>query len=251
MFLCMGILQVSGQKWHPNPVIAHRGAWKSKKLPENSIAALKEAIRLNCYGSEFDVHMTADGIPVVNHDADLQGLVIERSTYRQLLQKKLSNGERIPTLESYLKEGLKQNKTKLILEIKPSSVSKARGQELAKVCVDLVKKLKAQAWVEYISFDYDILKTLRKLDPQAHIQFLNGDVVPEKIHEDLISGIDYNHSVFKKNPNWISSAKSLKLVTNVWTVNAKEDLILFLNMGVDFITTNEPELLFELLKQKN
>ena len=31
-----------------NPVIAHRGAWKAKGLPKNSIAALKEAINQKC-----------------------------------------------------------------------------------------------------------------------------------------------------------------------------------------------------------
>ena len=46
-----------------NPVVAHRGAFKSKKLPENSIASLQEAIRLQCSGSEFDVRMSVDDSP--------------------------------------------------------------------------------------------------------------------------------------------------------------------------------------------
>jgi glycerophosphoryl diester phosphodiesterase len=41
-------------------VIAHRGAWKNAGVPENSIASLQHAIDLCCYGSEFDVHMSAD-----------------------------------------------------------------------------------------------------------------------------------------------------------------------------------------------
>ena len=60
-----------------NPVIAHRGAWKAKGLPKNSIAALKEAINQKCTGSEFDVRMTSDEILIVTHDADIGGLDIE------------------------------------------------------------------------------------------------------------------------------------------------------------------------------
>ena len=51
-----------------NIVIAHRGAWKTKNLPENSIASLKNAIALKCAGSEFDVRMTADDSLVIHHD---------------------------------------------------------------------------------------------------------------------------------------------------------------------------------------
>ncbi|WP_379086688.1 glycerophosphodiester phosphodiesterase family protein [Pedobacter sp. UC225_65] len=101
--------------WNKNQVIAHRGAWKKNNLPENSIASLKEAFRLNCFGSEFDIHMTLDSVMVVNHDATFLGIPIAKSTYQQLLAKKLPNGESIPTLESYLKTGMTQKKTKLIL----------------------------------------------------------------------------------------------------------------------------------------
>ena len=87
-----------------NKVIAHRGAWKAQGLPQNSLASLREAIRLGCEGSEFDVWMTADEVLVVNHDGDFMGMEIEHSTYQQLLAQKLPNGEPIPTLREYLQE---------------------------------------------------------------------------------------------------------------------------------------------------
>ena len=48
--------------------------------------------------------MTADGRIVINHDKTFPGdsHVIENSTYDQLKNIKLSNGENIPTLEDYL-----------------------------------------------------------------------------------------------------------------------------------------------------
>ena len=89
--------------FNTNKVVAHRGAWKVSGNPQNSIAALKEAVRLGCEGSEFDVWMTGDGVLVANHDPDHMGVPVETSTYQELLEKKLPNGEGIPTVEEYLK----------------------------------------------------------------------------------------------------------------------------------------------------
>ena len=71
-------------------IIAHRGAWKEFNLPENSIAALQKAIALNCYGSEFDVRRTKDGVLVVNHDPTYFNDTIENHNYENLNKTKLS-----------------------------------------------------------------------------------------------------------------------------------------------------------------
>jgi glycerophosphoryl diester phosphodiesterase len=81
-----------------NPVIAHRGAFKKNNLPENSIAALKQAVLLKCRGSEFDVRMTADDSLIINHDPEFHGMAIEKNSYAFLSGYKLSNGEQLPTL---------------------------------------------------------------------------------------------------------------------------------------------------------
>jgi hypothetical protein len=44
---------VQGLTFAKNPVIAHAGAFKAKQLPENSLASLKEAIRLQCTGQSL------------------------------------------------------------------------------------------------------------------------------------------------------------------------------------------------------
>lgn len=233
--------------WSKNEVIAHRGAWKAKGLPENSIASLNEAVRLGCYGSEFDVHMTADGILVINHDADFLGLHIEKSTYKELLAKQLSNGEYIPTLESYLKAGMKQKTTKLILEIKPSKGGAEHDKVLTANVVAMVQKLKAQPWVDYISFSYDILKKVKELEPAANVAYLAGDAPLEKLKQDGFYGADYQYNVYKKG-EWFAKAKELGLTINAWTVNAEPEMKWLLDNKVEFITTNEPEKLLELIK---
>lgn len=231
-----------------NPVIAHRGAFKKNGLPENSIASLKEAIRLGCYGSEFDVRMTQDDSLIINHDPHFNGLEIEKTGYAELAKTPLSNGEKIPTLREYLAEGLQQRKTKLILEIKPSGGGPERARNIVGKVVAMVKEMKADKQTIYISFDYEMLKEILRLDPKANTQYLNGDKAPDLVKADGIKGIDYNFGVFQKHPEWIDLAKKNKVVLNAWTVNKKEDCEWLLSKGFDFITTNEPEMLLDLKK---
>ena len=234
-------------QFNQNKVIAHRGAWKKAGHPQNSIASLREAIRLGCEGSEFDVWMTGDGILVANHDADFMGMPIETTSYKELLQSKLPNGENLPLVEDYIKEGLKQSNTKLIFEIKTSSVSKERSLELAEKSVQLVKNLEAEKWVDYIAFDYDICLKVMEADPHAQVAYLNGDKDPKELKEAGFFGLDYNINVMRKNSHWIKEAHDLGLTVNVWTVNKEEDMKWLLEEGVAFISTDEPELLFDII----
>ena len=245
---CM-VSKQSGQSlsFAQNPVIAHRGAFKAKAFPENSVAALREAIRLQCAGSEFDVRMTADDSLIINHDPHYGEWEIEKTSFQQLRSLPLLNGEPLPTLREYLKAGMDANRqTRLVLEIKPSGVSKERGRQIAEKAVRLVQELNAAPYIVYISFDYAVLKKVIELDPGAETQYLNGDVSPEQVHRDKMTGIDYHYSVFRKNPEWIEQAHKQKLVLNAWTVNTKEDMQWLLSNQFQFITTNEPELLLSL-----
>ncbi|HOZ85631.1 MAG TPA: glycerophosphodiester phosphodiesterase family protein [Niabella sp.] len=232
-----------------NKVIAHRGAFKNTGTPENSLASLKAAIALGCGGAEFDIHMTADNILVINHDPEFLGIPIETTTYAQLQTKTLPNGEKIPTLEQYLITGLSQTNTKLIAEIKTSKISAARSLALATRVVEMVKKLKGQSQVVYIAFSYEVCKKVKALDPTAPVQYLNGDKSPAQLKADGLDA-DYHFSIFQKNPNWIQEARSIGIQTNAWTVNDEKVMDWLLAEKIDFITTNEPELLIKKIERK-
>lgn len=234
-----------------NAIVAHRGAWKKNNLPENSIASLRHAIDLKLPGSEFDVWRTADDSLVINHDAHFNKLLIEKTNYADLMQFKLSNGEKLPTLHEYISEGIKNNKhTLLVCEIKPSEISKERGKETAVRSVEIIKKLKADKNTCYISFDYDILKQIRTIDPKTSLQYLEGNKSPKEVKADNINGVDYHYSVFKKHPEWIKEAKDNKVILNAWTVNEAADMDWIIEHKFNYITTNEPELLKERLQKK-
>ena len=122
-------------------IVAHRGVWKNTKVPQNSIAALKHAIEQKVWGTEFDVVLAKDDVLVVNHDNDYQGTDIATNDYATLSQKKLANGEKLPTAEEYLREGLKQKRTKMVFEIKPSALGVERSVQAAELAYNLVKKM--------------------------------------------------------------------------------------------------------------
>lgn len=232
-----------------NPVIAHRGAWKKDSLPQNSRASLKKAIELGCYGSEFDVLLTNDDVLVVNHNNDFLGLDIATSNYKDLLKLKLKNGETIPTVKEFIKIARKQNKTKLIFELKPSNLGVERTREAARLSVELIKKYKVEDLTEFITFSYDAAKEFVRIYPEAKVYSLSP-TNPERIKMDNLYGLDFNYTVYKKNPNYLSLAKSLSLKTNIWTVNDPVNLKESLDSGFDYITTDEPELLFKLIKEE-
>lgn len=233
-----------------NPVIAHRGAWKKDGLPQNSIASLHRAIELGCSGTEFDVHYTKDNVLVVNHDNDFYGIDIATSTYEELLKIKHPNGESIPTAEEYIREGMKQNRTKLIFELKTSRLGLERTKESAIAAVHLVKKLQADPWIEYILFSYEGAQQVIELDSSAKVYYLSGDVQPNQVKNDGFYGLDYNFRVYHQNPDWIKEAQQLGLVINAWTVNSEQEMHLLLDQGAEFITTDEPELLFEVIESR-
>jgi glycerophosphoryl diester phosphodiesterase len=228
-----------------NKVIAHRGAWKNTATPENSVASLQAAFDLGCEGSEFDVHLSADSVLFVYHDAKVGNVYIEKSDSAALRKLALSNGEPLPLVTDFLKAGMRQQKTKLVLELKPSVVSKERSLLLARKVVQAVKEAKAEAWITYISFNYDILKEILRLDPYAKCAYLMGDHSPSQLAADKMFGFDYNLGNLQKNKTWIQQAKQLGLTTNVWTVNAPEQMDYFLAEGIDYITTDQPEILLQ------
>lgn len=235
-----------------NGVIAHRGAWKNQNVSQNSMESLEKAIELGCEASELDVWMSSDNRVILSHDPIVNGKAVEETTWVELLKTKLDQGGFIPGLEEYLQRIKKQNKTRLVIEIKKSEKGKDRLMALTDSVVQIVHRYKAQAWVDYISFDYDALLRIRKLDPTANISYLEANMPLELMQVDAISGIDYKSDVYEKDPDLIDKAHELGFTTNVWTVNNLEKLSYFLNKTIDYITTDEPEALLKLIdKSKN
>jgi len=230
-------------------VVAHRGYWRAEGSAQNSITSLQKAAEVGCWGSEFDVWLTADGVPVVFHDATIDGIRIEDTTFATLMNHRLKNGEFIPTLQQYLTEAQQWPDCRLIFEVKPHRNAK-RDARIAELSVELVNMLGLAPRTDYISFSQHACRKLHELAPEAKVAYLNGDLTPQQVKEEGWTGIDYNMGTFDKHPEWPQEAKQLGLEVNVWTVDGEEALRRFAHTpGIDIITTNDPEVLIKVNKE--
>jgi glycerophosphoryl diester phosphodiesterase len=126
-------------------IIAHRGA--SYEEPENTLSAMKRAIDLKVDYIELDVHLSADGVPVVIHDPTFcrttdgeKGKEVRKTSLHEI--KSLDAGawfkgskteEKIPTLEEVF--NLPLGGIKLMIEIKEDF-----NQELSAAILELAKR---------------------------------------------------------------------------------------------------------------
>ena len=230
-------------------VIAHRGYWTAPNSAQNSLASFSKADSVGAFGSEMDVWLTADDKLIVNHDRIYKGTEIdmEKSTLKEITSIVLPNGENIPTLDAYLRLVATKPNTRLILEMK--SLSDLKREDLAaEKIIKALRKYNLLDRTDIIAFSINACLAFKKLMPDGRIFYLNGDLAPRSIKKLGLTGIDYSMSVLRKNPKWVEQAHKEGLEVNVWTVDTEEDMRYFIDLGVDYITTDYPERLQALLK---
>lgn len=230
-------------------VISHRGYWTAPNSAQNSLASFTKADSVGVFGSEIDIWLTADDKLIVNHDRVYKGTDInmEKSTLKEITSIVLPNGENIPTLDAYLRLVATKPNTRLILEMK--SLSDLKREDLAaEKIVKALRKYNLLDRTDIIAFSINACLAFKKLMPDGRIFYLNGDLAPRSIKKLGLTGIDYSMSVLRKNPKWVEQAHKEGLEVNVWTVDTEEDMRYFIDLGVDYITTDYPERLQALLK---
>ena len=140
----------------PNHVIAHRGVFDNKTIPENSLSAFRKAIETN-YNIELDVQLTKDSILVVFHDETLSRMchddrVVQECTYQELQKLTLlDTKEKIPTLKEVL--NLVQDKVLIDIEVKNTG-------RIEDTCDFLLEEVKPYHNYVIKSFSPKILSTL-------------------------------------------------------------------------------------------
>jgi len=88
-----------GQLRSSHPIFdlqAHRGG--AGLAPENSLAAFGNALAVGVSTLECDVHISADGIAVLNHERTYAGRIIAMLTYAELADLHPAGLDPIPTL---------------------------------------------------------------------------------------------------------------------------------------------------------
>ena len=143
-----------------NRVVAHRCGSKEGGAPDNSLAALAYAMKLDCYAAEIDIYYTLDNNVIVHHGSSgkVNGMFPSQHTLQELRNAgRLANGEDIPTLEDFLDAVcVKGNCTRLWIETKniTNDEMSASDQETAIVngvrrALEIIAEKKAEKFVEF------------------------------------------------------------------------------------------------------
>ncbi len=231
-------------------VVAHRGFWNTENSAQNTLASFHKADSIGCFGSEIDVWLTTDDHLVVNHDKKFRGLFMETAPFDEIRAIKLPNGEKIPTLDEYLAVVRNHPDTKLVLEMKSLTDYSPEDVAATKIA-GLLRKHGVLDRTDIIVFSLNAAMTFKKLFPAGvKIFYLDGDLTPKKIKKLGLAGIDYSVKVLRKHPEWVEDAHKRGLEVNVWTANTEEDMKYFIDLGVDYITTDHPDVLVKMLKGK-
>ena len=231
----------------PAPVVvAHRGYWDTEGAAQNSRASLRNSQELGVYGSETDVWLTTDGHLVINHNAAINGVTIQNSTYDQVKDMTLSNGEKLPQLQEFLTMLQDKSKTtKLFIEVKTHD-SYEKNMAVTHAIVDAVKEYGVEDRVQYIAFSLDVCRELAKLVPPTEVAYLSSDRSPRELYDNGVKGMQYTQATYRANPTWMSEAHQLGMVVNVQGCNTAADMADMIGMGADIISTDKPVLGMEV-----
>ncbi len=224
-------------------VVAHRGYHRAPGSAENSIRALVKADSIGAEKCEFDVWISADDVLYVNHNADVNGVIIETATSETLDNCKLKNGERVPRLDAFL-DTAKTLDIELVFEMKPHKDRSREDVAMAKA-IKMVADKGLTERTSYITFSRNAFDIMVR-DSGRPVLYLNG-VSPQVLKEIGGTGADYHINVFRKNPDWIKQLHAQGMPVNIWTVDSEADIQWCIDHGADLITTNEPELAQRLI----
>jgi glycerophosphoryl diester phosphodiesterase len=208
-------------------LLGHRGARATQSLPENTLASFDLALVHGCDGFEFDVRQTADGRAVICHDPKLHGIEIAHAGPTDLAE--------LSTLEQVLQRY--QARAFLDIEIKVAGLETAVRNAL--------RAHPPQRGYVVSSFLPEALLALRALAPDLPLglicetpsELATWEQIPVQfvIPHDALIDIDLCTALH---------AAGKKIF--VWTVNQREQMVHFKDLGVEGIISDDTEMLAQL-----
>ena len=224
-------------------VIAHRGA--SESAPENTMAAVRQAIDDGADWIEIDVQETADGDVVVFHDSDfmkLSGaeLKIWNATRSDLNDLDIGSwfgpafaNERVPKLAAVLEEC--RGRAGVVIELKYYG----HDQKLEQRVVDIVEASGMMDNVMLMSLKLNAVEKIKTLRPDWKVGLLMSVAAGnwKKLDADFlaVNGAFLSQSM-------ITSAHSSGREVYVWTINDAVTMSTLIGRGADGIITDKPAL---------
>jgi glycerophosphoryl diester phosphodiesterase len=214
-------------------VYGHRGAPATH--PENTLGSFAAAIESGADGLELDVQASADDVPVVLHDRDLERTTngagpVDRTAFAAVRTLDAGNGERIPTLAKVLE--LAGDRAYFDIELKQAGIEAA-------VLAELERHPRARWAIS--SFDWTGLERCRALAPDAELWPLATRVSPGLLQVALRIGARavslWSHAYNRESAARLHDA-GLEVV--VWTVNDADGARRARALGATGLCTDDP-----------
>lgn len=238
-------------------VAAHRGG--ALLWPENSLAAFRGALALGVDLVELDVHQTRDGEVVVLHDPTLERTTTGHGAVGALAWSELSGvtvkgtaGEPVPRLAEVLAL-LRPAPVGLLLEIK-TDVTGARYPGIEERVLARLGEAGLLERTTIMAFEWAILERLRALAPAVRLTGLLsrrgaerlGGVTAAVARLRALGAHDLGIERTLLTPEAVGAARAGGLTIGVWTVNEPAELRRALAAGVDYVTTDQPDVALRL-----
>ena len=226
-------------------IIGHRGSAGTK--PQNTIASLREAIRVGVDIIEIDVRLTRDRVPVLHHDFHMYHTqrkfdFVGRHTLSELQKRTAGSDHPIVTLEQALKECF----GKVLINIEVKEVLGA--SRTLDILSSFIKKKSDWDNIIISSFKPMALLRVHKRAPNAKLAMLHRLNPLNYIlwqRQLKLTAVGFHR--LNLNGFALEVARQLGLFIYVYTVNRPQALNKLIEKGVDGVVTDFPERMLKKL----
>jgi len=239
----------------PGPLpFAHRGG--ASEAPENTLPAFEHAVALGYRYLETDAHVTADGVLVAFHDDRLDRVtdrtgVIAELPWREVREAKVDGREPIPLLEELLgawPEARINIDPKQDAVAEPLAAAIVRTGATDRVCVGAfsdkrIAKVKVLVGPGLCTSmgprEVARLMSVSRGGPgRGGVRSPCAQVPARQGRVDLVT------------PRFVAAAHRSGIQVHVWTVDDRDEMARLLDLGVDGIMTDRPQVLKDLLVER-
>jgi glycerophosphoryl diester phosphodiesterase len=249
-FTSVMMLEMEDVNYHVD-ITAHRGS--SLEAPENTLAALNNAVKNGATYAEIDVQETKDHELILLHDASFNRTANVSKVASELTLNEIKDldvgswfsdtyaHEPVPTLEEAMV--FANGKIKLNIELKTYDSSDLLVEEV----VRLIQKHDYYNKCVITSLDYQVLQNIEGLDPKIKTGLIMyvalGDL--EQLNVDFYSVEELNVT-----EGFVERAHLLGREVHVWTINTEEDMERMMELGVDNIITDYEKKLSDMINKQ-
>jgi glycerophosphoryl diester phosphodiesterase len=238
-------------------VVAHRGA--SAAAPENTLAALRRAAEMGARWAECDVRLTADGVPVVIHDATLERTTDGRGAVARRRAAELAAldagrwfdaafaGEPLPTLAAMTAEARRLG---LGLNVEIKAVGDAAARATAAAAAPLLAELGEDVVVS--SFADGALATMNTVAPSIRRGLLCRRRVgaAQLARARAVAAVSLHADRRALDASTAARVEAAGLHPVAYTVNECAEAVRLWRAGVPTVITDRPDALLPLVPDR-